>query len=161
MESSFLTYSENDVDQFESPNKWNNNYIMRIDDQGGIRKITLTFTEEQIQFLRHNFSTQNILIQLKEDYLFTLINNLLKKNEFLQLTIELLENQISEEEFEEEIENNSDKYLIETFELITTSDLNIITNILKRIGKSFSIDEVAELFSIEPQSLNRHIKSLI
>jgi hypothetical protein len=38
--------------------------------------------------------------------------------------------------------------------------LNVISNILTKIGKTFNVDEVSELFSIDARSINNELKAI-
>lgn len=87
-------------------------------------------------------------LKKKEVYLFKIIQNLLKKNHFLQLSLELAEGQITEEEFENELDSNINKYMIDVDQIAEAEDIRIIANIIKKIGQDFSIGDVAEMFGI-------------
>lgn len=97
----------------------------------------------------------------KEQFFFIAIDNLIKKNEFLQLTLQFEQGHISGEEYTEEIETNSDRYIIKMKPLETTVDLVIISEIVKNIQtQEITVDEVSELFSIEPEGLNKKLTEL-
>src|SRR5688572_7538519 len=70
-----------------------------------------------------------------EVLLIEAVKNLIKKNEYLQLSHRLAEDQISEEEFEEELEKNTSKYLIKVNEMEDPSRLFKISAILNRLEK--------------------------
>lgn len=105
----------------------------------------------------HHFHTS---IQ-KENLLIEAIQNLIKKNEFLQLNYRLADKQISDEEFDEELNINTDTYLIDMKELDDQKKLFVISSILNRINRNFTTHEVSELFAIDLNSLNHTLNKLI
>ncbi|MEI8203785.1 MAG: hypothetical protein WCH34_12265 [Bacteroidota bacterium] len=94
----------------------------------------------------------------KERYLTLAIDNLLKKNEYLQLTIQFNDDLIDEDEFEEELEKNEDKYLIKMNPAFVESDFNIISSIIQKLNRNFSNDEISELFAIPFDKSNKFIQ---
>jgi hypothetical protein len=99
-------------------------------------------------------------LMCKERLCFTAINNLLRQINFLELNQSLLTSDISESEFEKEIENNENKYSIPLMEHtgVDVADLGVICELVSRIDpsiKEFSHNEVAELFSVNPSVLPR------
>jgi hypothetical protein len=95
---------------------------------------------------------------LLEDNMIQAINNLLKKNEFLQVTLQLTENLITEEEYELEITSHPDKYIIDTHELSNPFTMNAIQAILRKINRNFTTDEVSEMFSVSPESIDKFMQ---
>jgi hypothetical protein len=100
------------------------------------------------------------LHELRENYCITAIQNLRKKNEFLQLSLDFAESSITEEEFESEVENNPEKYVIDLKELDNFNHLPVISSILEKVGGEFNSGDVSDLFSIDIRSLNKHLKLL-
>ncbi|QHS63254.1 hypothetical protein [Chitinophaga agri] len=98
---------------------------------------------------------------LKHVYAITAIKNLLKKNHFLQLNLDYSNKLINEEEFEREIDDNPDRFIIEMTSNDSVLDLYVISELIEKIGNQFTIDEVSELFSIDTESLHRVISKLI
>jgi hypothetical protein len=92
---------------------------------------------------------------MKEQFYVKGINNLLKKNNLLQLSLQLSDNLITEDEFEEEINNNSEKYIISVENLTSVNQLHVLKDIVKSIGKDFSVDEISELFSVSFNNLDK------
>jgi hypothetical protein len=78
----------------------------------------------------------------------------------LQLLLNLSENTIDEEEFNKELEQNPENYIVDINYLSNPSDLMIITDIVKKIGKEFTVDEVSEIFSIESEDIINNTKTL-
>jgi hypothetical protein len=101
-------------------------------------------------------------IKRREDYLFTAIRNLIKKINFLELLQQQLNEEITEDEFDNEITNNPDKYTIQVRPIGNKEDILIINNIMNKIGfdlREFSVNEVGELFSINPCHLLEYFQN--
>lgn len=94
---------------------------------------------------------------MKEHLYITGIINLIKKNNLLQESIQLAEGFITEEEFEQEIEANPERFIISLREPNSLEELIVLKDIVKKIGKDFTVDEVSEIFSI---SLDNYEKFL-
>ncbi len=107
-------------------------------------KFLFTFTNED----DHTGETT-----LKEGFYVRAIRNLMKKNEFLQLYIQLAEEQISEEEYEMELINNKDKYFIEMSPIKSEQEFLFLINVIEKLPKSLSVDEFSELFGISRSAL--------
>ena len=123
---------------------------------GGFLQIKKTDVEKYAEMMHHH----NFREMKKEFYYITAITNLIKKTEFLQLLIQLEEKSITEEEYEKEIEDNPSKYIIDTDYLKSQDDLTLISEIVNKIGVSMRTDDVAEIFSLELNSLNNGLKAL-
>lgn len=117
--------------------------------------IEITETEKDATFL-FDFEYKK-----RETFLITAFRNLLKKNDFLQLSSELSSDVISDEEFNEELERNPSKYIIDVQRMNDSYDLHIISDIIQKVGVEISIDEVAEIFSLEYQSVQLVLNKLL
>lgn len=96
----------------------------------------------------------------KEKFAIKAITNLIIKNNFLELSLELAEGQIDENEFELEIEKNEDKYFIHTKNLDNPKDIFIISNLVKQIKFDLTTDDVADMFSLDSNELETISKKL-
>ena len=84
------------------------------------------------------------------------VNNLMNKVKFVQLYNDFLQDLINEEEFESEINSNSEEYFIELKRKPNNKELKVISDIVhSQLSKELSIDEVAELFSLDLDYLNQ------
>ena len=82
-----------------------------------------------------------------EEYLVTAINNLLKTQEYLQLTIQRKEKLISKKKFNKEL--RKDKYILKTDTTFDDSDFIVIENVIKRLERQdLTHDEISAMFSI-------------
>ncbi|MBR4536191.1 MAG: hypothetical protein IKO62_05985 [Bacteroidales bacterium] len=95
---------------------------------------------------------KDYLSEEKEELYLRALRNLYRKLDFMELNQSLEMSDISEDEFDKELETHEDKYLIPA-PSGTPSQQQIIqiTDILKRLGRenSMSVDEVSEMFSLE------------
>lgn len=95
---------------------------------------------------------KSFLSEEKEELYLRALRNLYRKLDFLELNQLLEMGDISDEEYDEELIKNEDKYLIPAPSGIPTAQQIIqIADIIKRLGKEkkITVDEVSELFSIE------------
>jgi len=96
----------------------------------------------------------------KEVLYLRAVDNLIKKNDFLQLTVQLDTELITDDEFQHELEKNEDKYLIKMSEDENQEHLSLIAQILPKLKREFTADEVSELFSIPLEKIHLYIDSL-
>lgn len=92
------------------------------------------------------------LSEAKEELYLRALRNLYRKLDFIELNQLLEMDDISEEEYEKELDQNEDKYLIPApTGQPTIQQIIQITDIIKRLGreKNISVDEVSEMFSLE------------
>jgi len=119
--------------------------------------VTFTIKKNDMSFFIAEVNFRNQISEIKDNYCYTAINNLTKKAEYLQLSLQLAENLITEEEFETELENYPEKYVIKLNEIQGTGHLQIISGILGKLGRRFTVDEVSELFSIDTRSIKNSL----
>jgi hypothetical protein len=65
----------------------------------------------------------------------------------------MLQDQITEEEYEQELLNNREKYFIELKPIDSPEYYNVIISICKNLKHSIAIDEVSEIFGIKQGSI--------
>lgn len=96
--------------------------------------------------------------EAKEELYVTAIDNLLKKIEYLHLTMQLDQDLITEDEFDEELENNEDNYLIKMNSNFNDIDFSIVQSIIHKLKRNkFSSDEISEMFSISIKSVEEFV----
>ena len=94
----------------------------------------------------------------KEELYIIAIKNLVKEVNFLRLTDDLEKELISDDEFESELKDNSNKYVIDLLPLENKSDVDLIKDIINKIGNNdYSVDDVGQLFSIDTIKTNPFI----
>jgi hypothetical protein len=107
------------------------------------------FVKNWFHILKH---TEN-----KENFYNQAIINLIKKVDYLQLTMQYNSELINDEDFDNELDINEDKYLIKTNQDFKFSDFNLIIEILQKLNKEFTTDEIAEMFSISIETVNKYV----
>lgn len=122
--------------------------------------ITIHTDRAKMESLQRIIDEVTLFQNKKAEYCIKAIRNLIIKNNFLELTIKLSEDQITENEYSYEIKSNPDKYIIDVGFLEDPNDLIVINEIVKRIGLEFSVDEVADLFSLDPNDLEKKVLQL-
>lgn len=121
----------------------------------GEAEVSFVITPTHIKNITKSFDDHKNIQKKTEDFYRIGMTNLLKKNRYLELSLELAEDLITEDEFEEEIERSPDKYIIQLKDLNDYNDLQIIESITKKINEKFSVDQISELFSISHKSINK------
>ena len=138
----------------EVPNYWDK--ILDID-------LGITAIEKVVDFSKtsHGSNFQSLFLIYKssklelrkEELYLDAVRNLIKKSKYLNLHIELIEGQISEEEFDQEIEDNSDSFTISVNPMKSHDDLRIVSEIIQKLDIEFTEDEVEDLFGISLTNL--------
>jgi len=94
---------------------------------------------------------------IKEMFYSEAINNLLKKSKFLQLYIQLIEEQITDEEYEQELNENSSEYFINMKEINSNIEFSALFSVLQNLRKDLAADDISEIFGIKTQSLMKNL----
>ena len=92
------------------------------------------------------------LSEEKEELYLRALRNLYRKLDFIELNQSLESEEITEEEYDHELEVNEDNYLIPAPEGKPTMQQIIqISDIIRKLGreKKISVDEVSDVFSLE------------
>jgi hypothetical protein len=126
----------------------------KSDEEGRIT-IILNTEKSKIETFFKDVNVYSDYIKIKESYFLLAITNIIKKNNYLSLMLQLAQDQITEEEYIKDIEENPSKYVIDVKYLENPGDLNIINEIIKKIGLTFSIDEVAEIFALDSEDIEQ------
>lgn len=139
MEGIIKTY----VSEKEVENNDSQIVFQKIADHSSSIKIKLKFS--QTQELPSFF-------ERKERIYLKAIGNLIKKNDFLKLYIEMLSDQISEEEYEDELEKNGDHYFIELKPISSHFEYFSLIDIMHKFPKkSCSVDDFNDIFGISSE----------
>lgn len=89
----------------------------------------------------------------KEFFYLKAIKNLLKQKEYLNLLYQVSNDLITDEEFNDELENNEDKYLINIDNILDSTNFKVVSKILDKIGDNFTDDDISEIFSLEVSNI--------
>lgn len=98
----------------------------------------------------HNFIN---IVNVKEVLYSDAITNLMKKSKFLQLYIQLIEEQISEDEYEKELNENPANYFINMKEVKSNLEYAALFQVMQNLPKDITLDEVSEIFGIKTHSM--------
>lgn len=102
-----------------------------------------------MHFVYHEFSRQNC----RESLWKRAVENLYRRINFLELNIDFLNEYINGDEFEEALTTREDEFVISFHDVKDTLEAEAIYDIVRALGKSFDVHEVAELFGVEAKSL--------
>ncbi len=98
-------------------------------------------TESLFAIFKDNFE--------KEKFYVTAIKNLIKQKNYINLIYELTNELIDEEEFNNELSNNEDKYLIKiNNNLDSIGKVHSLINVLQQINEDLGEEDLMELFSV-------------
>lgn len=109
------------------------------------------FTENIFNLFRENVDKENLYIKA--------IENLLKQKEYLNLVYQASNNLISNDEFNEELEKNEEKYLIKIDNNFDNRKFQILIKALEKIKYNFSDDDISEIFSMETNNISNFLES--
>ena len=98
----------------------------------------------------HNFIN---IVNVKEVLYSDAITNLMKKSKFLQLYIQLIEEQISEDEYDKELNENPANYFINMKEVKSNLEYAALFQVMQNLPKDITLDEVSEIFGIKTHSM--------
>lgn len=110
-----------------------------------------------------NGSIKNHLINFqrfinKERLYITAISNLYKKVDYLQLTMQLDNELITEVEFDYELDTFENRYLISSNDNFKSDDFELAVSIANNVNqREFTSDELAEMFSIPMEHVNKFL----
>jgi len=88
--------------------------------------------------------------------LFKAVKNLYRRINFLQINIELLNDFITEQEFEQEISGNEDKYVVTLSDLKSQFEAQVISDLVHALDLSLDVNEVSELFGVNAESIHEY-----
>lgn len=133
-------------------------YVPTNTNEKGEVEFTLRTTKTILSDFMTGLNEKKHYDKRHKELCYIIINNLFKKTNFLQLTIQLLEEQITEEEYEKEIKDNTNKYVIEINDYFTDQrDIGILFDIVKKISHTLTLDEVAEISSLNSYNIEKNI----
>lgn len=87
------------------------------------------------------------------------IKNLLKQKEYVNLMYQLSNELISNEEFNNELDQNEDKYLIKIDQDLNLDNYKAIVEILENLKQDFTEDDVSEIFSLKTGFISKKLKN--
>lgn len=99
-------------------------------------------------------------LNAERNLLIRAINNRTRERNYANICLRLAEGEISEDEFEEEILNNEDRYVISFEDDTSEEEIIIASRLTKDVLDVDTEDDFRELFSISSASLLNLTKSI-
>lgn len=96
-------------------------------------------------------------VQRLSELLLRAVNNRTRERNYFRIYSELLEGELSEDEFDKEIDTNGDNYVIPAGECANMEDIGIALKISPSIKDVPDVDEMASLFSFSHKSIQKAI----
>jgi len=93
-----------------------------------------------------------------KDLMTRAINNRTRERNYFKLYCDMLDGNITEEEFDKEIEQNEDKYIIKQDHDASTEDIEVALEVSPSIMDVKSPDDMAEIFSFSEKSMQKSIR---
>ena len=93
-----------------------------------------------------------------KDLMTRAINNRTRGRNYFKLYCDMLDGNITEEEFDKEIEQNEDKYIIKQDHDASTEDIEVALEVSPSIMDVKSPDDMAEIFSFSEKSMQKSIR---
>lgn len=94
----------------------------------------------------------------KEPFYKKAIHNLIKTKNFLNLNLQLAYEEISEKEYDAEIEKNENEYVLTQMENPNKSDILAIMSSADSINMKLDSSDVSEIFGVAHKSIIDHLK---
>ena len=95
------------------------------------------------------------------DLLFTAINNRTKELNYSRLYCDLLEGLITEEDFEQEIDSNENRYVMIGDDIPSDEDLNLLLNASSRLNDIINSEDLATLFSFNSEYVDKKLLEIL
>lgn len=130
-------------------------FAMAMSSMGGKVLFAAVADEESFR-ATYNYFTKSLSL------LAEAVNNRTRERNYFKKYTELLLGEISEEEFDQEIENNESLYVVQPHIDATLSDISLAALLVENadIMDIDSIDDIADIFSFKYQSVARELKLL-
>lgn len=103
--------------------------------------------------------TRIIHVDRLSELLIRAVNNRTRERNYFKKLVELFQNEITEEEFDKEIGDNEDEYVITANEIPTYEDLVLAYEVVKHVKDVKSIDDLSALFSFNQKSMIKELEA--
>lgn len=115
-------------------------------------RIAIAGTVNKAMFF--NISTADRLKEL----MTRAINNRTRERNYFKLYCDMLDGSITEEEFDKEIEENEDRYVIKQNQDASVEDMEVALEVSPLLMDVKSPDDMAEVFSFSEKSMQKSIQ---
>jgi hypothetical protein len=128
-------------------------YVFNLDSKDNSARVNISLTSTGIHQAVNQYN-HYISLTIQESYCIIAVKNLLRSNNYKDLNYQLVTEQVTQAEFESELENHPDKYYnIESKPIASLEHLHVISGIMRKVDVDLSIDEVADMFSVTSKSI--------
>lgn len=103
------------------------------------------------------FTLQDSPIDRVKDLLIRAVNNRTRERNYFQLYSMLLDNKISDDEFDKTIENNEDDYVVSQDCEADLNDIRLALFLVQEIKDIKDVDDMAALFSFSYGSIRKSL----
>ena len=86
------------------------------------------------------------------------VNNRTRERNYFKLYCEMLDGNITEEEFDKEIDDNEDKYIINQNENASIEDIELALDVSPQLMDVKDTNDMAELFSFSEDSMLKSVR---
>lgn len=97
-------------------------------------------------------------IDRMSELLIRAVNNRTRERNYFRLCNRLLENEISEQEFDKEIEDHEDEYVVSNNEEADTADIKTALFLSRQLKDVKDVDDMADLFSFSNKSMTKSLE---
>lgn len=102
----------------------------------------------------------NSNLERKNELLIRAVNNRTRERNYFRKYSELLEGEISEEEFDKEIDEHEDDYVISTNENASLNDIELALELCPLLKDVKDVDTMADIFSFKDSSIRKSLTTL-
>lgn len=94
------------------------------------------------------------------DLMVKAFNNRTRERNYFRLYCQMLSDEISEKEFDDEIDRNEDQYVVDAPTEASADDIYTATHLSNRLMGMHSTDDFSSMFGIDDTSINNYIKAI-
>ena len=87
------------------------------------------------------------------------VNNRTRERNYFRLYSQLLEGEITEEDFDKEIDDNENEYVVANNETADKTDIEIALSVSPQLMDVKDVDDMADIFSFDIRSIRKSISS--
>ena len=87
------------------------------------------------------------------------VNNRTRERNYFRLYSQLLEGEITEEDFDKEIDDNENEYVVANNETADKTDIEIALSVSPQLMDVKDVDDMTDIFSFDSRSIRKSISS--
>ena len=103
--------------------------------------------------------TRIVHVDRLSELLIRAVNNRTRERNYFKKLVEFFQDEITEEEFDKEIEENENEYVITTNEIPTREDLVLACEVSNHIRDVKGVDDLSALFSFNQESMIKELEA--